>query len=69
MLDNLYNKLKFSGIWLNMNEVANFCDGPCNSSTDAPIFDYSKDLPYQPGVDMIESHTIPLNSTHYGNIS
>lgn len=37
-----------------MNEYANFCDGTCE---DTPIesggFDYSKDLPYQPGEDNI----------------
>jgi len=49
--------------------VTNFCDGPCHASTDSPIFDYSKDLPYQPGFDGIESRTISLNSTHYGNVS
>ena len=30
MLDRLYSKVKFSGVWLDMNELANFCDGPCN---------------------------------------
>ena len=29
MLDMLYQKVKFSGIWLDMNEYANFCDGAC----------------------------------------
>jgi hypothetical protein len=52
-----------------MNELANFCDGACEQSTDAPVFDYSRDLPYQPGSDQIESHTISLNATHYGNVS
>jgi alpha-glucosidase (family GH31 glycosyl hydrolase) len=69
MLNNLYSKVPFSGVWLDMNELANFCDGPCETSTDAHVFDYSKDLPYQPGDDGIESHTISLNSTHYGNVS
>jgi alpha-glucosidase (family GH31 glycosyl hydrolase) len=27
MLDMLYDKIKFSGIWLDMNEASNFCDG------------------------------------------
>eukprot|EP00919_Chromeraceae_sp_WS-2016_P015092 GHVR01035477.1.p1 GENE.GHVR01035477.1~~GHVR01035477.1.p1 ORF type:complete len:138 (-),score=6.32 GHVR01035477.1:1985-2398(-) len=50
-----------------MNEYANFCDGPCEMPTNKG-FDYSKDLPYTPGSDNIESHTIPLNSTHYDNL-
>jgi alpha-glucosidase (family GH31 glycosyl hydrolase) len=69
MLDVLYKKVQFSGVWLDMNELANFCTGACDSPTDPAIFDYSKDLPYQPGSDNIESHTISLNATHYGNIS
>ena len=69
MLDRLYQKVKFSGVWLDMNEYANFCDGACNPPAEQTAFDYSKDLPYQPGEDGIESHTISLNSTHYGNLS
>lgn len=69
MLERLYAKVKFSGVWLDMNEYANFCDGPCSQPTETSVFDYSKDLPYQPGEDNIESHTIPLNSTHYGGVS
>lgn len=69
MLDALYKKVSFSGIWLDMNELANFCDGACEPPSDPATFDYSKDLPYQPGSDNIESHSISLNSTHYGNLS
>lgn len=69
MLDRLYNKVKFSGIWLDMNELANFCDGACQGPSGAYVYDYSQDLPYQPGADQIESHTISLNATHYGNLS
>lgn len=69
MLDRLYSKVKFSGIWLDMNEVANFCDGGCNSSSTTKIFDYSQDLPYFPGGMNIEKMTISLNATHYGNLS
>lgn len=69
MLDILYKKVKFSGIWLDMNELANFCDGPCSTPSGASIYDYSKDLPYNPGADGIESHTISLNSTRYGNVT
>lgn len=69
MLDRLYSKVKFSGIWLDMNEVANFCDGGCNSSSATKTFDYSQDLPYFPGGMNIEKMTISLNATHYGNLS
>ena len=31
-------------------------------------FDYSQDLPYNPGFDNIETSTIPLNTTHYNNV-
>ena len=29
MLSTLYDKIKFTGVWLDMNEVDNFCSGPC----------------------------------------
>jgi lysosomal alpha-glucosidase len=68
MLQLLYTKVKFSGIWLDMNEVANFCEGPCVRPNNTG-FDYTYDLPYTPGNGSIESGTVSLNSTHYGNIS
>ena len=68
MLDILYSKIKFSGVWLDMNEYANFCDGPCEPPSGPVTFDFSKDLPYTPGSDGIEAKTIPLNSTRYGNL-
>lgn len=69
MLDLLYKKIPFDGLWLDMNEIDNFCNGPCQKSGDPSIFDYSKDLPYNPGHDSIESQTISLNCTHYGLLS
>lgn len=68
MLDFLYQKVPFDGLWLDMNEIDNFCNGPCHVPTEPSVFDYSKDLPYNPGSDSIESQTIPLNCTHYDGI-
>ena len=53
MLGKLKSKLNFSGLWLDMNEIYHFCDGPCSYTNATPIFDYSKDLPYHPGRDLI----------------
>lgn len=65
MLDTLYQKIQFDGVWLDMNELSNFCNGPCEVSTAPTVFDFTHDLPYHPGRDVIESSTIPLNCTHY----
>ena len=53
MLSNLYRKVQFAGIWLDKNEYANSCDGPCEPPAGPSTFDYSKDLPYVPGADPI----------------
>jgi len=29
VLGLLYQKVPFSGVWLDMNEFSNFCNGPC----------------------------------------
>jgi alpha-glucosidase (family GH31 glycosyl hydrolase) len=65
MLNILYKKVPFDGVWLDMNELSNFCNGPCHTPTTPTVFDYTNDLPYHPGNSQIEDGTIPLNSTHY----
>lgn len=52
-----------------MNQLSNFCNGPCKTPTGPSIFDYSHDLPYNPGNDVIETGSVPLNCTHYGNLT
>lgn len=70
MLETLYKKVKFSGIWLDMNEVSNFCSGPCIFPNHTG-FDYSNDIPYHVGVEEepLEMQTLSLNCTRYNNIS
>ena len=68
-LRRLYEKVKFSGIWLDMNEYTNFCAGPCEPPQGPVVFDYTNDLPYNPSKDGIETASIPLNSTHVSNQS
>ena len=69
MMQYLYNQVPFSGIWLDMNEISNMCDGLCAAPSAPAAIDYSKDIPYIPGGGNIEQQTISLNSTHFGNIS
>jgi lysosomal alpha-glucosidase len=30
MLKSLHEKIKFDGLWMSMNEPANFCSGECD---------------------------------------
>ena len=69
MMQYLYNQVPFSGIWLDMNEISNMCDGLCAAPSAPAAIDYSKDIPYIPGGGNIEQQTISLNSTHFGDIS
>jgi len=55
-----------------MNEFSSFCNGVCPFTPyeKTKVFDYTHDLPYQPGVEgNVEAGTISLNSTHYGNVT
>ena len=66
-LDNLYQKIPYNGIWLDMNEPCNF-----NSPSITPFgrprkkpYVYSKHLPYIPGGFPLEDKTISLKATHF----
>lgn len=32
MHSHLYNQVQFDGLWVDMNEPANFCEGECDPS-------------------------------------
>ncbi len=63
MLHELDNKIPFDGIWLDMNEIATFCDGPCNGLS--TIYDK---IPFMPGNISLQHKTVDLEAVHYGNI-
>jgi alpha-glucosidase (family GH31 glycosyl hydrolase) len=51
MLSHFRQQVNISGVWLDMNEYANFCNGPCVNYSTPSTFDYSKDLPWNPNGD------------------
>ncbi|CAK60057.1 unnamed protein product (macronuclear) [Paramecium tetraurelia] len=80
MIKHLYQSTNFSGLWIDMNEPTNFCDGECdlqsggdkwNSTMDYTDIneDYKNNhirFPYIPGVSPLEKMTLPPNLYHYG---
>lgn len=65
MLDYLKNtlKLEFDGIWLDMNEATNNCNGYCDESQ-RPANSVKSSIFYVPGGRDIESNVIALDAVH-----
>jgi alpha-glucosidase/lysosomal alpha-glucosidase len=68
MMVILYQKAPFDGIWVDMNEPANFCDGECKWKRDLPADDNVSEyllqplpLPYLPGGIKLETKTLREN--------
>ncbi|WOL16219.1 putative alpha-glucosidase [Canna indica] len=59
------NMLPVDGLWIDMNEVANFWTSSPMNSLDQPPYNINNYGNRQP----IYSRTIPASATHYGNIS
>jgi alpha-glucosidase (family GH31 glycosyl hydrolase) len=73
-LSNFHKKIKFSGVWLDMNEVATFVDGQINYDQygneityDDPCDDKTN-YPYLPGNTHLMRNTICPNAVHYNNV-
>ena len=64
MLELLYQQVNFSGIWLDMNELSNFCNGNCDPSI--PVF---AELPYTPGGVDLSTKTIDVGARHYQGLT
>jgi alpha-glucosidase (family GH31 glycosyl hydrolase) len=75
-LSDFYNLVEYDGIWLDMNEIANFCRGECMSEESTTMLrrtltDDNHDpsefdnLPYRPGWCDLDDKTISMTGYHH----
>ena len=65
-----YEMINFDGLWLDMNQPSNFCDGECPdelhyNNYNFPL-DFYDDLYYNPTHRPLEDSTISLDAVHFG---
>ena len=65
-LSKMYTDIKFDGLWEDMNEVSNFCNGLCYDSQ-KPKTQVKNLLPYTPSGGDLEAHTASLDAVHANN--
>lgn len=67
-IDVFHGQIPFDGLWLDMNEASNFCDGPCfqRQKAEMPV---KHNLPYVPSGRDLEHKAISLDATHYGGVT
>jgi alpha-glucosidase (family GH31 glycosyl hydrolase) len=66
-LDYLYEKLRFSGIWLDMNEIATFGQGQVNEKGEDVSCNDVEKYPYIPGGTKFDDKTICMNAVLHNN--
>ena len=73
MLEDLYNIIPFSGLWIDMNEVTNFADGECSVLNGRLMeqsgrIDSYHHIPYLPGNRNLEIKTSSMDAVHHGGL-
>jgi alpha-glucosidase (family GH31 glycosyl hydrolase) len=70
-LRDFHALINFDGIWLDMNEPSNFCDGECPDHRTYHYYyfplDYYDDLYYNPTHRPLEDDTISMEALHSGD--
>ena len=62
MIDQFYSDIEIDGLWLDMNEFTNFCNGICDDDRMDPL---NKQLIYVPGKRDLNSMTVPISNRHW----
>eukprot|EP01022_Parablepharisma_sp_SALTPOND_P008024 TRINITY_DN135087_c3_g1_i1.p1 TRINITY_DN135087_c3_g1~~TRINITY_DN135087_c3_g1_i1.p1 ORF type:complete len:1866 (+),score=156.31 TRINITY_DN135087_c3_g1_i1:1756-7353(+) len=69
-LQKFKSVVDFDGLWLDMNEPSNFCDGECPDELHYKYYnfplDFYDDLYYNPTHRPLEHNTISMEALHYG---
>jgi alpha-glucosidase/lysosomal alpha-glucosidase len=68
-LDTLSTKINYSGIWLDMNEIATFENGQIDENSNPISCEDDTNYPYLPGNKILERNTICPNALHYNSMT
>lgn len=66
-IDSFLANVGFDGLWLDMNEASNFCNGVCFDEQKAAM-PVKHNLPYVPGGRNLETKSISLDATHFNGV-